>query len=61
MRPEVSWTTKAERDLLVAQALELLESVGMRFGPSASLRRCAPSPPRRWPVAAEGKVIEILK
>ena len=37
MRPQVSWTTKAERDLLVDQALELLETVGMRFGPSASL------------------------
>ena len=37
MRPQVSWTTEAERDLLVDQALELLETVGMRFGPSVSL------------------------
>ena len=37
MRPQVSWTTEAERDLLVDQALDLLETVGMRFGPSASL------------------------
>ena len=32
MRPQVSWTTAAERDLLIDQALELLETVGMRFG-----------------------------
>ena len=38
MRPQVSWTTTAERSLIVDEALELLESVGMRFGPSASLQ-----------------------
>ena len=37
MRPQVSWTTNAERYLLADQALELFETVGMRFGPSASL------------------------
>jgi trimethylamine--corrinoid protein Co-methyltransferase len=37
MRAQVSWTTAAERELLVDQALDLLETVGMRFGPSASL------------------------
>jgi trimethylamine--corrinoid protein Co-methyltransferase len=37
MRPQVSWTTAAERSVLIDQALELLEAVGMRFGPSASL------------------------
>jgi len=37
MRPQVSWTTAAERSLLIDQALELLETVGMRFGRSASL------------------------
>ena len=37
MRPQVSWTTAAERSLLIDQALDLLETVGMRFGRSAAL------------------------
>ena len=37
MRPQVSWTTAAERGLIIDQALELLDTVGMRFGPSVSL------------------------
>jgi trimethylamine--corrinoid protein Co-methyltransferase len=37
MRPRVSWTTASERSLVIDQALELLDTVGMRFGPSASL------------------------
>jgi trimethylamine:corrinoid methyltransferase-like protein len=41
MRPQVSWTTATERSLLIDQALELLENVGMRFGPSAALETLA--------------------
>ena len=41
MRPQVSWTTAAERSLLIDQALDLLETVGMRFGASAALETLA--------------------
>ena len=41
MRPQVSWTTAAERSLLIDQALDLLEKVGMRFGRSAALESLA--------------------
>jgi trimethylamine--corrinoid protein Co-methyltransferase len=41
MRPQVSWTTATERSLLIDQALDLLENVGMRFGPSAALEMLA--------------------
>jgi trimethylamine--corrinoid protein Co-methyltransferase len=41
MRPQVSWTTAPERSLIIDQALELLETVGMRFGSSTSLEALA--------------------
>jgi trimethylamine--corrinoid protein Co-methyltransferase len=41
MRPHVSWTTASERSLMIDQALELLDTVGMRFGPSESLEALA--------------------
>lgn len=37
MRARVEWTTAQERDLIVDGALELLETLGMHFGPSDSL------------------------
>ena len=41
MRPRVSWTTAEERRLIIDQALELLDTVGMRFGACESLDRLA--------------------
>ena len=41
MRPQVSWTTAEERRLIVDQALELLDNVGMHFGACESLDRLA--------------------
>ena len=41
MRPQVSWTSADERRLVIDQALELLERVGMRFGACESLDRLA--------------------
>ena len=41
MRSQVSWTTAEERRLIIDQAMELLETVGMRFGACESLKRLA--------------------
>ncbi|HZL64887.1 MAG TPA: trimethylamine methyltransferase family protein, partial [Thermoleophilia bacterium] len=41
MRPQVIWTSADERRLMIDQALELLEQVGMRFGTCESLERLA--------------------
>jgi trimethylamine--corrinoid protein Co-methyltransferase len=41
VRPQVSWTSAGERRLLVDQALDVLDTVGMRFGACESLERLA--------------------
>lgn len=37
MRPEMAFTSAAECDLIVEQALAVLEETGLRFGPCAAL------------------------
>lgn len=41
MRPRVEWTTPGERQLIVDEALALLERVGMLFGPGDALQALA--------------------
>jgi trimethylamine---corrinoid protein Co-methyltransferase len=60
MRSQTSWTTAAERELLIDQALELLETVGMRFGPSASLEALGEAGARVDRVAGAARIPRAL-
>jgi trimethylamine---corrinoid protein Co-methyltransferase len=60
MRPQVSWTTAEERRLIVDQALELLDTVGMRFGACESLERLADAGARVDRAAGVARLSRVL-